>query len=133
MAKLQYFHNFRSKKSRKASTICPDLHFPGKLLIFAAGYSSVSSTKKGVHMSRTILAGFLGAIVLFAWGFVSWVILPFHGQTTHALPNEDAVAAALKSGNAESGAYRIPAIGGDEITKKAEMEKMKTGPIAWIQ
>ncbi|MFI5264631.1 MAG: hypothetical protein ACHQM6_08960 [Candidatus Kapaibacterium sp.] len=83
-------------------------------------------------MGRIILAGFLGALVLFIWGFLSWAVLPFHSQTTHALPNEDAVAAVLKSGNAESGTYRIPGIGNTEATKKAEMEKMKVGPIAWI-
>ncbi len=84
-------------------------------------------------MSRIVLAGFLGALVLFFWGFLSWAVLPFHSQTTHTLSNEDAVAAALKSGNAESGAYRIPGIGGNEAAKKTEMEKMKAGPIAWIQ
>jgi hypothetical protein len=83
-------------------------------------------------MSRTILAGFLGALVLFFWGFLSWTVLPFHSQTTHALPNEDVVASALKAGNAESGTYRIPGIGNSEATKKVEMEKMKVGPIAWI-
>ena len=84
-------------------------------------------------MGRIIFAGFLGALVLFFWGFLSWAVLPFHSQTTHTFPNEDAVTAALKSGNAESGAYRIPGLGGNEATKKVEMEKMKAGPIVWIQ
>jgi hypothetical protein len=83
-------------------------------------------------MGRIILAGFLGAVVLFIWGFLSWAVLPFHAKTTHPLPNEDAVVTALKSGNVESGTYRIPAIGDNEAAKKAEMEKMKTGPIVWL-
>jgi hypothetical protein len=83
-------------------------------------------------MSRTILAGFLGALVLFIWGFISWDILPWHSLTTHTLSNEEAVVAALKSGNAESGSYMVPGMVNGEASKKAQMEKMKAGPIAWI-
>ena len=83
-------------------------------------------------MSRTILAGFLGAIVLMIWGFLSWDVLPFHRSTMHALGNEDAVVAALKAGNAANGTYMIPAMGTDEASKKAAMEKMKAGPTAWV-
>ncbi|MEP7234079.1 MAG: hypothetical protein ABI778_02170 [Ignavibacteriota bacterium] len=83
-------------------------------------------------MLRTLLAGFLGAIVLMIWGFLSWAVLPFHGSTTQTLPNEDAVTATLKSGNVESGTYRIPGMGKDAASKKVEMEKMTAGPIAWI-
>ena len=85
-------------------------------------------------MSRTLLAGFLGALVLMIWGFIAWEVLPFHTMTMHTLSNEDAVVAALKSGNAETGAYMVPGIGDkhDEAAKKAEMEKMKIGPEAWI-
>ena len=59
-------------------------------------------------MIRIIIAGFLGAVVLFIWGFISWAVLPFNSQTMLALPNEDTVLAALKAGNIESGLYRIP-------------------------
>ncbi len=85
-------------------------------------------------MSRKLLAGFLGALVLMIWGFISWEVLPFHNMTMHTLSNEDAVVAALKSCNAESGAYMIPGNGGktDAATKKAVMDKMKTGPIGWL-
>jgi len=83
-------------------------------------------------MSRILLAGFLGALVLFFWGFVSWEVLPWHSMTTHSLSNEDAVVAALKSGNPESGTYMIPGMGNSEAGKKAQMEKMKAGPVAWL-
>jgi hypothetical protein len=68
------------------------------------------------------------------WGFISWEVLPLHNMTMHTLSNEDAVVAALKSGNAESGTYMIPGISekADDATKKAQMEKMKRGPIGML-
>jgi len=84
-------------------------------------------------MGRIILAGFLGAIVLMIWGFLSWAVLPFHGKTMHTLSNEDAVVAAIKAGNAESGTYQIPGMGdGSAAAKKIEMDKMKVGPTGWL-
>src|SRR5438067_2195357 len=58
-------------------------------------------------MGRILLAGFLGAIVLMIWGFLSWAVLPWSGQSMLKLPNEDTVLSALKAGNAESGMYVI--------------------------
>ena len=40
---------------------------------------------------RIILAGIIGAIILFVWGSVSWMLLPYHTQTISHLTNEDAV------------------------------------------
>ncbi len=84
-------------------------------------------------MGRIILAGFLGALVLFFWGFFSWEVLPFHKMTAHSLSNEDVVVSALRSGNAETGTYMIPAMPGDnDAEKKAHLEKMKSGPVAML-
>jgi len=86
-------------------------------------------------MMRIILAGFLGAIALFVWGFLSWEVLPFHSKSLRTLPNEDSVVAVLRSGNVESGTYIIPGMadekGGAEA-KKAQVEKMKRGPVAML-
>lgn len=84
-------------------------------------------------MGRIILAGFLGAVVLFIWGFLSWAVLPWNEQSIHTLPNEDAVLTVLKSQNLENGLYRIPGHkDNSEASKKAAYEKMKTGPMAMI-
>lgn len=83
-------------------------------------------------MSRTILAGFLGALVLMIWGFLSWEVLPFHKSAMHSVSNEDAVLTALKAGNAETGAYMVPGMGTDEASRKAAEEKMKIGPTAFV-
>ena len=85
-------------------------------------------------MSRILLSGFLAALVLLIWGFISWEVLPFHGMTIHQLPNEDAVVATLKSGNVGSGAYMIPGMPekGDAAARNATMEKMKHGPLGML-
>ena len=86
-------------------------------------------------MIRIIVAGFLGALALFVWGFISWEVLPWNAQAMHKLSNEDAVMSALKAGNPESGTYSIPGMPDtkDEAAKSAHMEKMKAGPVAMIQ
>src|SRR2546430_2000750 len=113
-----------------------DLHFLRKFHIFASGNCPFSTLKnRRYSMGRILLAGFLGAIVLMIWGFLSWAVLPWSGQSMLMLQNEDAVLSALKAGNAESGMYVIPGMKdhNDEAAKKAHMEKMKAGPIAMIQ
>jgi hypothetical protein len=112
-----------------------NLDFANNLLIFELRHSLsfFTFTNRRVQMGRTSLAAFLGALVLFIWGFLSWEVLPFHSKTMHTLPNEDAVVTTLKSGNAESGTYMIPGTGdGSEAAKKAAMNKMKTGPMGWL-
>ena len=84
-------------------------------------------------MIRIVVAGFLGAIMLFLWGFFSWAILPLHKTTIHTLSNEDIIVAAFKAGNLETGTYMVPGMAGEsEASKKAHSEKMKSGPIAMI-
>ncbi|MDP4221208.1 MAG: hypothetical protein Q8916_05080 [Bacteroidota bacterium] len=84
-------------------------------------------------MMRTIVAGFLGAVVIFMWGFLSWAVLPWHKTTTHGFSNEDAVVSAMKSGNAETGTYMIPAMpDGTDASQKSHTEKMKSGPVAIV-
>ncbi|MEI8133966.1 MAG: hypothetical protein WCH46_02665 [bacterium] len=82
---------------------------------------------------RVIIAGFLGAIVLFIWGFISWAVLPWNAQTMHTIPNEDSVLNMLKAQHLETGLYRIPnEMRKDEASRNAAYEKMKAGPIAII-
>jgi hypothetical protein len=80
-------------------------------------------------MKKIILASALGAVVMFMWGAVSWVVLPWHNATMHSFSNEDAIISVLKASNAESGTYMIP---GYANTKEAMVEKAKNGPIAHV-
>lgn len=84
-------------------------------------------------------AAVLGGIVVFIWGMVSWMLLPWHMSTTHRFTNEKEVAAVIKANAPESGVYFMPSChmdgkkkGSDE-EMKARMEEakmqMKAGPI----
>jgi len=46
---------------------------------------------------KKIAAVVLAALVVFAINALSWVVLPFHYQTTHKFTDEDAVAGVLKA------------------------------------
>lgn len=57
---------------------------------------------------RVIIGGLLGGIILFAWGAVSWMALPWHMQTLHGFKDEAAVIQTVKSNAVESGVYFLP-------------------------
>ncbi|MHC4340312.1 MAG: hypothetical protein ACYSX0_08900 [Planctomycetota bacterium] len=90
-------------------------------------------------MIRILIGAVLGAVVVFAWGFLSWAVLNWHlmpGQ----LPDEEAVVSALKDSTQERGVYWIPGWGHrpdmtEEQQKKAEEDhkrKYREGPIAYL-
>lgn len=55
-----------------------------------------------------ILGGILGGIILFAWGAISWMVLPLHMQTLHGFKDEGSVIQAIKANSTESGMYFLP-------------------------
>jgi|GEM_PF-308738 len=59
-------------------------------------------------MGRIITAGVVGALVYFIWGMLAWMALPLHTPTMNELPQERAIADALRSQNLESGVYVTP-------------------------
>ena len=84
---------------------------------------------------RLILAAVIGAVILFAWSFVSWQLLGLHDTSGGTLPNEAAVTEAL-SEVSDSGTYWIPGISRED-TKDAEKldgwkERHRAGPIGFI-
>ncbi len=91
-------------------------------------------------MFRAILAGVLAGIALFMWGFVSWVVLPWHNETFRELPDEEVVSSTLKRNLERPGTYMIPWIVESTINSeeeratamKAMEERHKVGPIVQI-
>ena len=59
-------------------------------------------------MKKNILAVFLAGCVLFLWGFVSWVILPWHNWVSHKFSDERAVSQVLKQNATTAGVYYLP-------------------------
>jgi hypothetical protein len=90
---------------------------------------------------RMVIGSLVSTIVLMAWGFVFWTILPFPEEMWKGLPSshEEAVIRTLKENLPESGVYISPlpppiTMTGQE--KKAAEEvfqtKHKAGPLVQI-
>ena len=60
-------------------------------------------------MLRPLLAALIGAIIVFAWGAVSWMVLDYHWNVVHPIPAETAISQALKAADLKTGVYIVPA------------------------
>jgi hypothetical protein len=85
---------------------------------------------------RILIAGLLGGIVLFAWGFFAHTILPIGEMGMQQPVNEDVVLESVKSGLPVAGIYMLPSLEpekwGDETAMKAWAEKAKANPYAYV-
>lgn len=83
-----------------------------------------------------VIAAALSAIVLMAWGFVFWTLLPFPMDYIHTLPNEDAIGAVFQDNQVAPGVYTYPGPDGmnadDEATVEAWKSKHLAGPILHV-
>ena len=48
-------------------------------------------------MVKILIGGVVGGIIIFFWGFVSHMVLPIGEMGIKQVPNEDALAAAMKA------------------------------------
>lgn len=85
---------------------------------------------------RLLIAALLGGIAMFAWGAFSHMVLNIEATTLKPMPNEAAVAAAMKSNLSDPGIYFLP---GMDMTKPPSAEeqaawtaKYKEGPTAML-
>ena len=70
---------------------------------------------------RVLLAGVLGGVAMFVWGYVAHMELPIYTDVGKITPNEDAVLESLKSNLKEPGLYSVP--GMDMHKKMTDEEK----------
>ncbi len=83
-------------------------------------------------MKRIIIAALPGAAVYFVWQMLTWMLIPIHGPTVAALPDEDTIRDALVEQDIESGVYIVPSGNDDEDMMDPESEFVKrhqAGPI----
>lgn len=72
----------------------------------------------------------LSAVLVFLASSVIWMVLPWHRSDFKGLPDEDAVAAALRHQSAQPGLYVIPYAPGQAAMKNpVYVEKMQRGPV----
>ena len=81
-------------------------------------------------MLRKVLASLFGGMVVFAWGTISWTILPWHLSSMGDLPDGGKTIATLSDIKATSGVYIYPPTPdtGDENALKEWQEKYAGGP-----
>lgn len=60
--------------------------------------------------NKIFKCGLIGAVVLFAWGWISWGILPWHKSQFKAFTNETSVKDAIINNAGDSGIYTIPSM-----------------------
>ena len=77
---------------------------------------------------RFILGVVIGAVALFFWGFVFWMLMPYSASVIHTLPNQDTLVPALQDAIAEDGAHFVPGYGQSEEL----MAKVQAGPVATL-
>lgn len=86
---------------------------------------------------RKIIAALVGAVVVFIWTGVSWMVFPWHNWDVKAFKDEGKVVAeALQSQSNGYGLYMIPycdpANSKDPEKQKAWEQKAKQGPFAYM-
>ena len=57
---------------------------------------------------RIALGTILGAIVLFVWSALAWMVIPWPGDPLRGFTNEDAVVQTIKANVPRSGNYLVP-------------------------
>ncbi len=70
-------------------------------------YLQSSNHEEDAVKKNALLSGAAG-LVLFVWGFVSWVVLPWHMMVVNKFTNEAAISQALKENSPQRGVYYLP-------------------------
>lgn len=80
---------------------------------------------------RTIMAAVVGTLVVFLWGFVSWVGLELWSQDLQALPNEDRLLPAIREAVPATGAYAFPSR--PDLPADADASAVAAAEEAWVK
>ena len=84
------------------------------------------------------LGSILGAVVLFLWSAIAWMLIPWPGEPLRSFTNEDAVAQAITANAPRSGNYllpnepkRTPGMSDEQYKAagQAAMDRMSRGPM----
>ncbi len=74
-------------------------------------------------MKKKIISAVLGALILFIWNAISWMALPFHGQSLKSIPEGAIDMELLRSTLEEDGIYHYPGLDAEDMAAK-----LATGP-----
>lgn len=83
-------------------------------------------------MGKALIKGtLLGAIILFIWTALSWMVLPWHCNTLKKYTDEKSVAAIIKTNTTESGIYVLPHMCDSTMSKEEHMQASAKGPLVF--
>ena len=91
-------------------------------------------------MKKYLWPAVLGGVVIFVWGMISWMVLPWHEMTIKSFADEDAVAEAISANTSERGIYYYPghpdmegmSAEEREAAEEAHMAKWQKGPNIFV-
>jgi hypothetical protein len=85
-------------------------------------------------MKQIFIAGLVGGVILYFWGFLAWVVIPLHTPAIHTIANEDAVVSSMNAGMSKKGVYMFPAQPPKGNTAETEVwtKKMEKGPTGMV-
>lgn len=72
-----------------------------------------------------------GAIILFIWMMISWMVLPWHCNVMGKFSNEDAVSSAIMANTPQDGVYMLPNLCHEKVKSEVRADVMKKGPIVF--
>jgi len=72
-------------------------------------------------MKKYVIGALVGAIIIFAWQFLSWSLLAIHAKEAKYLPAQDSILNILSSTIKEDGRYLLPT--SPPGTSQEEMQK----------
>lgn len=84
---------------------------------------------------RTIIAAVVGGLLMFVWGAVAHMVLPFSEKALKPVPNEAVVIEAIRGNVTENGVYVIPHLNymeASEADQKAYSDKIANGPSGFL-
>ena len=86
-------------------------------------------------MARLLVASLASGFALFFWGFLSWVILPWHTHTFDQAADEVQFGQVLSGSLPQTGTYLLPMIPAGKMNEQTQAtfaERRQAGPIAIV-
>jgi MFS-type transporter involved in bile tolerance (Atg22 family) len=81
-------------------------------------------------MKRKIITIAIGALILFIWNALSWMVLPFHSNTLNNIPETSIDSQLLQENLPKDGVYHYPGLPESQSTESMQAieAKLKEGP-----
>lgn len=89
---------------------------------------------KPTNMKKYLIGSIVGAIIVFAWQGLSWMMLGIHDKAMKQHPDQEAILSNLSASIKEDGAYMLPMCppGSSQKQKDSLMKQMEGKPWASV-